>query len=89
MQYETCHRLETNKLRNVSKLFARLLHTDSLPWSCLRCISLCEEDTTSSSRIFLKILVQEMAEAMGISNLAKRFEYDCFKLSQEYNSYIY
>jgi len=73
-QYETIHRLGTNKLRNVAKLFAHLLHTDSLPWSCLSSIHLNEDETTSSSRIFLKILVQEMAGAMGIANLVTRFE---------------
>ena len=76
MQYGTIHRLETNKLRNVAKLFAHLLHTDSLPWSCLSTIHLNEDETTSSSRIFLKIVVQEMAEAMGIAALVKRFETD-------------
>jgi len=34
-QYSTIHRLETNKLRNVAKLFAHLLHTDALPWTAL------------------------------------------------------
>lgn len=76
VQYNTIHRLETNKLRNVAKLFAHLLHTDSLSWSCMSVIHLNEDETTSSSRIFLKILVQEMAEAMGIGKLVKRFETD-------------
>ena len=75
-QYNTIHRLETNKLRNVAKLFAHLLHTDSLSWSCMSVIHLNEDETTSSSRIFLKILVQEMAEAMGIGTLVKRLEPD-------------
>jgi pre-mRNA-splicing factor CWC22 len=75
-QYNTIHRLETNKLRNVAKLFAHILHTDSLSWSCLSCIHLNEDETTSSSRIFLKILVQEIAEAIGIGALVKRFETD-------------
>ena len=75
-QYSTIHRLETNKLRNVAKLFAHLLHTDSMPWSCLANIHLNEDETTSSSRIFVKILVQEMAEAMGIAKLKERFETD-------------
>ncbi len=75
-QYNTIHRLETNKLRNVAKMFAHLLHTDSLSWSCLAAIHLNEDETTSSSRIFLKILVQEMAAAMGIGTLVKRFEPD-------------
>jgi len=75
-QYNTIHRLETNKLRNVAKLFAHLLHTDSLSWSCMSAIHLNEDETTSSSRIFLKIVVQEMAEAIGIGTLVKRFETD-------------
>ena len=32
-QYETIHRLETNKLRNVAKFFAHLLFTDAIPWT--------------------------------------------------------
>ena len=31
-QFETIHRLETNKLRNVAKFFAHLLHTDAISW---------------------------------------------------------
>ncbi len=75
-QYTTIHRLETNKLRNVAKLFAHLLHTDSIPWSVLSIIHLNEDETTSSSRIFIKILVQEMAEALGIAILKQRFDTD-------------
>ncbi|KAK3753709.1 hypothetical protein QZH41_003659 [Actinostola sp. cb2023] len=32
-QYETIHRLETNKLRNVAKFFGHLLFTDAVPWT--------------------------------------------------------
>mmetsp|Transcript_4465 Transcript_4465/g.12900 ORF Transcript_4465/g.12900 Transcript_4465/m.12900 type:complete len:973 (+) Transcript_4465:221-3139(+) len=73
-QYNTIHRLETNKLRNVAKLFSHLLHTDSMPWSVLSVIHLNEDETTSSSRIFIKIVIQEMAEAMGIAKLKVRFD---------------
>ena len=75
-QYNTIHRLETNKLRNVAKLFGHLLHTDSISWSVLSVIHLNEDETTSSSRIFIKILVQEIAEAMGMSTLKVRFDTD-------------
>lgn len=75
-QYNTIHRLETNKLRNVAKLFGHLLHTDSISWSVLSCIHLNEDETTSSSRIFIKILIQEMAEAMGMVTLKQRFDTD-------------
>lgn len=56
MQYSCIHRLETNKLRNVAKFFAHLLMTDALPWEVLSIIHLNQEETTSSSRIFIKIL---------------------------------
>uniref|UniRef100_A0A4W3IV19 Pre-mRNA-splicing factor CWC22 homolog n=1 Tax=Callorhinchus milii TaxID=7868 RepID=A0A4W3IV19_CALMI len=73
-QYETIHRLETNKLRNVAKMFAHLLYTDSIPWSVLYCIQLSEETTTSSSRIFVKILFQELCEYMGLPKLNQRLQ---------------
>ena len=71
-QYETIHRLETNKLRNVAKLFAHLLETDGIPWSVLGIIKITEEDTTSSSRIFIKILFQDLAEELGLKKLNER-----------------
>lgn len=68
------HRLETNKLRNVAKIFAHLLHTDSMPWTVLEYIRLNEEETTSSSRIFIKILFQEISEFLGLPKLKERLE---------------
>jgi pre-mRNA-splicing factor CWC22 len=73
-QYRLIHRLETNKLRNVAKLFAHLLATDGLPWAVLSVIRLTEDDTTSSSRIFIKTLFQELAETMGLKSLNARLE---------------
>ncbi|KAG2623692.1 hypothetical protein PVAP13_3KG076227 [Panicum virgatum] len=64
-QYSMIHRLETNKLRNVAKFFAHLLGTDALPWHVLAYIRLTEEDTTSSSRIFIKILFQACCKDAG------------------------
>jgi pre-mRNA-splicing factor CWC22 len=73
-QYETIHRLETNKLRNVAKLFAHLLESDGIPWSVLGIIKITEEDTTSSSRIFIKILFQDLAEEFGLKRLNERLQ---------------
>jgi pre-mRNA-splicing factor CWC22 len=73
-QYRLIHRLETNKLRNVAKLFAHLLASDGLPWAVLSVIRLTEDDTTSSSRIFIKTLFQELAETMGLKDLNTRLE---------------
>uniref|UniRef100_K3WMS1 MI domain-containing protein n=1 Tax=Globisporangium ultimum (strain ATCC 200006 / CBS 805.95 / DAOM BR144) TaxID=431595 RepID=K3WMS1_GLOUD len=72
-QYALIHRLETNKLRNVAKFFAHLLITDALPWTVFEYIRLNEEETTSSSRIFIKILCQELSEHMGLKKLKERF----------------
>jgi pre-mRNA-splicing factor CWC22 len=72
--YDTIHRFETNKLRNVSKLFAHLLVTDAISWAVLSHIKLNEEDTTSSSRVFIKILFQVLAESMGLVKLNLRIK---------------
>ena len=71
-QYATIHRLETNRLRNVAKLFAHLFHADAISWAVLQHVHLTESETTSSSRIFVKILFQEIAEFMGLARLNAR-----------------
>uniref|UniRef100_A0A061QW61 Pre-mRNA-splicing factor CWC22 n=1 Tax=Tetraselmis sp. GSL018 TaxID=582737 RepID=A0A061QW61_9CHLO len=71
-QYALIHRLETGKLRNTAKLFAHLLGTDAISWAVLANIRLTEDDTTSSSRIFVKILFQELAENLGLVKLNER-----------------
>lgn len=131
-QYETIHRLETNKLRNTAKFFAHLFYTgkirsistyndlsgdsfmaslmepqyrpltvcvihflsyegrscdwipciilywfptlsiDALPWSALELFVITEEATTSASRIFIKVLFQELASHMGLRQLNDR-----------------
>lgn len=72
--YETIHRLETNKLRNVAKFYGHLLFTDAMSWEVLKDIHLNEDDTSSSSRIFIKILFLELAEYMGLSKLNERLK---------------
>jgi pre-mRNA-splicing factor CWC22 len=71
-QYEIVHRLENVKLRNVAKFFAHLLVTDAISWGVLRCIRLTEEDTTSSSRVYIKNLFLELAEFLGLAKLNNR-----------------
>ena len=75
-QYETVHRLEVNKLRNAAKFFSHLLHTNSISWSCLGAVRLTEEDTTAASRIFIKILMQDIAENLGVSAFVKKLADD-------------
>lgn len=72
--YETIHRFETNRLRNVAKFFANIIGADALPWSVMSIIRLTEEETTSSSRIFIKILFQELSEMLGLKDLNQRLK---------------
>lgn len=70
--YNTIHRYETNRLRNIARLFGHMFSTDALGWHVFNVIHLNEEETTSSSRIFIKILFQDLSEAMGMKKLAER-----------------
>ncbi|KNE57414.1 hypothetical protein AMAG_03133 [Allomyces macrogynus ATCC 38327] len=70
--YATIHRFETAQLRNVAKLFGHVLATDAMPWPVLQVIRMTEDDTTSASRIFVKILFQELRELMGMVALVQR-----------------
>ncbi|KAJ2851393.1 pre-mRNA-splicing factor cwc22 [Coemansia brasiliensis] len=70
--YENIHRYETNHLRNIAHFFAHLLASEALNWSVLKSVVLTEEATTSSSRIFLKIMLQDMAENLGLKTLNEK-----------------
>merc|ERR1712050_164548 len=72
------HRLDMNKLRNISKLFAHLLGTDAISWKVIQCIRLTLEDTSSSGRIFIKILFQELADNIGIEKINERIHNPTF-----------
>ena len=71
--YNTIHRYETNRLRNIARLFGHLLANDAVSWAVLQTIKITEEETTSSSRIFVKIMMQEVMESMGLPTLKERF----------------
>ncbi|THH21083.1 hypothetical protein EW146_g415 [Bondarzewia mesenterica] len=71
--YGTIHRYETNRLRNIARFFGHLLANDAVSWAVLDCIKINEDDTTSSSRIFVKIMMQEVMESMGLPTLKERF----------------
>lgn len=72
--YETIHRFETNRLRIIAQFFAHLLSTEAIGLHVLMAIKLNEEDTTSSSRIFIKILFEELMASMGQKTLVERLK---------------
>ncbi|KAG0146511.1 hypothetical protein CROQUDRAFT_518521 [Cronartium quercuum f. sp. fusiforme G11] len=71
--YETIHRFETNRLRNISRFFGHLFAQNALSWNIFEILKINEDETTSSSRIFIKILFQELSEVLGLKELANRF----------------
>ncbi|KAL9017642.1 MAG: hypothetical protein Q9185_005038 [Variospora sp. 1 TL-2023] len=81
--YETIHRYETNRLRNIARFFGHLLSSDAIGWHVLSVVHLNEEETTSSSRIFIKILFQDLAEALGMAKLQARLKDDILRASYE------
>lgn len=70
--YSTSHMFELSRLRNIAKFFAHILSTNVLPWDVFAGVQVTETDTTSSSRIFLKVLFQEMLSTLGFNELKKR-----------------
>lgn len=74
--YETIHRYETNRLRIIAQLFGHLLSVECVDWQVLQTIRLNEEETTSASRIFIKILFEDMVQQMGGKTLKTKFQQD-------------
>ncbi|KAH7705275.1 pre-mRNA-splicing factor CWC22, partial [Aphelenchoides avenae] len=70
--YHAIHRFDITKLRNMAKLVAHLLTTDAISWQVLAEMKLNEQDTTSSGRIYIKIIFQELAETLGMVKLYER-----------------
>lgn len=81
--YDTIHRYETNRLRNIARFFGHMLSNDAVGWHVLSVIHMNEEETTSSSRIFIKILFQDLAENLGLPGLQTRFRDEILRPSFE------
>lgn len=70
--YNTIHRFDIKKIRIMAQLIAHLLATDAIEWAVLSEIKMNENDTSSSGRVYVKILFQELAETMGQKELFKK-----------------
>ncbi|KAJ2970215.1 hypothetical protein NUW58_g9763 [Xylaria curta] len=82
-KYETIHRHDTNQLRNIARFFGHLFGSDAIPWHALSVIHLNEDETTSASRIFIKILFQEISEELGMPKLQARMRDETMQPSFE------
>ena len=80
-QYDTIHRRESNQIRIIAQFFSHLLATDALGWHVLSVIRINEDDTTSSSRIFIKELFLDLSQAIGVKKLVERLKEDALQPS--------
>lgn len=81
--YDTIHRYETNRLRNIARFFSHMLSSDAIGWHVMSIIHLNEEETTSSSRIFIKILFQDLTEVLGMRELQARLNDEILRPSYD------
>jgi pre-mRNA-splicing factor CWC22 len=70
--YTTIHHSETNHLRNIAKFFGYLIFSDAIGAHCFSIIHLTEDETTSSSRIFVKIMFQGLQEHLELKKFTER-----------------
>ena len=81
--YDTIHRYESNRLRNIARFFGHMFSSDAIGWHAMSIIHLNEDETTSSSRIFIKILFQDLSESLGLPKLRARLADETVKPSFE------
>jgi pre-mRNA-splicing factor CWC22 len=71
--YATIHQFDSRKIRNMANFYAFLLCSDVLPWSIFSVAVLSEDETTSSSRIFLKYILLELSQTLTLGEVGRRF----------------
>ena len=81
--YDTIHRYETNALRIIAQFFGHLFSTDAIGWHVMSVVHLNEDETTSSSRIFIKILFEDLVLGMGLKKLQEKLKDSMLQQSYE------
>lgn len=72
--YSTIHQFSSRKIRNMANFYAFLLCSDAMPWNIFGVVVLSEDETTSSSRIFLKHVVQEISRTLTLPVMKERLQ---------------
>ncbi|CAM0948674.1 unnamed protein product [Alopecurus aequalis] len=72
------HHMGYNEVRCTAGLYAHLLATNAVSWRGVlgNCVRMTQEETTPSSRIFIKVLFQELSRQLGIPLLSRRMNQD-------------
>ncbi|EKE41835.1 hypothetical protein ENUP19_0009G0011 [Entamoeba nuttalli] len=72
IQYQTIHLKDMNQIRNIAMLYSYLFYSNAIPWELFSIIKLTDDDTTPSSRVFLKIMFQNLFEEMGMKEFKEK-----------------
>lgn len=70
--YENVTQFEPFQLRNVGKFWGHILASDYIGFEVFEQVHMNEEETTSSGRVYLKFLFQELVADLGIKELVER-----------------
>ncbi|KAL6946772.1 hypothetical protein ACO0QE_001621 [Hanseniaspora vineae] len=67
-----CESYEPNQLRNVGKFYGHLFASDYLGFESFELIHMNQEESTASTRIFVKFIFSELVMDIGIKELKER-----------------
>lgn len=74
VNYDQTYSYTIHRITNIACLYAYLLANDEITWAVLEAILLTEEDTNSAQRVFIRILVEELAKNMSYDGFLRRLK---------------
>jgi pre-mRNA-splicing factor CWC22 len=72
--YGECFKFTVHRITNLASLYAHLLSRDVIGWHVMCVIRLTETDTISAQRVFIRILVEELAQNLSLHGVARKFQ---------------
>jgi pre-mRNA-splicing factor CWC22 len=72
--YGECFKFTVHRITNLASLYAYLLSRDVIGWHAMCVITLTEADTTSAQRVFIRVLVEELAHNLSFDGLVRKFQ---------------
>ena len=70
--YDQTYAYNVHRITNISSLYAYLLANDEISWAILQSLRLTEEETNSAQRVFIRILVEELAKNMSYDGIMRK-----------------
>ena len=74
INYDQTTSYTIHRITNIACLYSYLLANDEITWAILQAIRLTEEDTNSAQRVFIRILVEELAKNMSYDGFIRKLK---------------